>query len=136
MKKIAIIGGGGMVGQKLAWSLNREGLGNEPLDITLLDLHFPPDGAPANAVISANVTDDDAITQLIDKRPDVIYHLAAIVSGEAEANFDLGWEVNMHAFWRFLETCRAAHSASGGTYRPDLNQDFRITLLNHFCPHR
>ena len=46
------------------------------------------------------------------------YHLASIVSGEAEQNFDKGWQTNLWPMWHFLEALRAQHRATGGTYRP------------------
>jgi nucleoside-diphosphate-sugar epimerase len=118
MAKILIIGGGGMVGQKFATSLASQPLYGVDDVLTLFDLGFPPDGAPAARRVSGNVTDEAAIAALIADRPDTIIHLASIVSGEAETDFDLGWNVNGRAFWHFLETVRAQHSASGGTYRP------------------
>ena len=56
------------------------------------------------------------------ERPDVIFHLAAIVSGEAEADFDLGMRINIDAFRLLLETCRALPHAVRGdlTQLPDL----------------
>jgi nucleoside-diphosphate-sugar epimerase len=44
----------------------------------------------------------------IDERTDSVFHLAAVVSGEAEADFDLGWRVNFDATRLLLERCRAA----------------------------
>ena len=118
MAKILIIGGGGMVGQKLARSL-----ADDPLqrgdEVTLFDMAFPTEGgAPAAQRLPGNVTDRGAIRRLAAGRPDLIYHLAAIVSGEAESDFDLGWNVNMMAFHDFLEALRAEAKASGGSYRP------------------
>ena len=118
MTSILIIGGGGMVGQKLAQSLAAQPLTEAPETLTLFDLGFAEDGAPADARVTGNVTDAALIASLIAKRPDVIFHLASIVSGEAETDFDLGWSVNTSAFWTFLEAVRAEHLASGGTYRP------------------
>ncbi len=118
MAKILIIGGGGMVGQKLANSLDDSPLISDADDITLFDIGFPAVGAPADARINGNVTDAGAITKLIRKRPDVIFHLASIVSGEAETNFDLGWDVNGEAFWSFLKILRAEHLASQGNWVP------------------
>jgi nucleoside-diphosphate-sugar epimerase len=118
MTSILIIGGGGMVGQKLAQALADEPLADATETVTLFDLGFAEDGAPADARVTGNVTDTALVTSLIAKRPDVIFHLASIVSGEAETDFDLGWSVNASAFWTFLETLRAEHLASGGAYRP------------------
>lgn len=117
MRNILIIGGGGMVGQKLAASLADAPL--EPGDrVTLCDLHFPENGAPVAEEIRGTVTNEAVIKRLAAGRPDLIYHLAAIVSGEAETDFDLGWSVNMRAFQTFLEAFRAEAEASGGSYRP------------------
>jgi nucleoside-diphosphate-sugar epimerase len=118
MAKILIIGGGGMVGQKLARSLAKDPLhaGDE---VTLFDMAFPTDGgAPAAQKLPGNVTDRGAIRRLAAGRPDIVFHLVAIVSGEAETDFDLGWNVNMVAFRDFLEAFRAEVEASGGSYRP------------------
>lgn len=122
MKKILIIGGGGMVGQKLAHHLAAHGLNGETdLNVTLHDVGFPPEGgAPADARIIGNLTDPAIVRQLVDLRADLIFHLAAIVSGEAEIDFDKGWAVNMSSYWLFLEDLRAAHVASGGSYVPKI----------------
>ena len=120
MTKVLIIGGGGMVGQKLAHHLAANGLnGDTVLDVTLLDIGFPATGgAAANRRISGNLTDPAIIKQIADLRADVIFHLAAIVSGEAEIDFDKGWATNMSAVWNILGALRGEHDASGGNYIP------------------
>ena len=115
--KILIIGGGGMVGQKLAQSLADTPL-TERDEVTLFDMAFPPVGAPAAERVTGNVTDAAAIQKLVDQRFDLIFHLVAIVSGEAETNFELGWNVNMVSFRTFLEALRTEHHASQGAYVP------------------
>ena len=116
MTNTLIIGGGGMVGQKLAQSLADDP--NATGDVTLFDMGFPETGAPATARITGNVTDGAAMKQLAAARPGLVYYLVAIVSGEAETDFDLGWTVNMDAFAQFLQIFRAEVEASGGSYRP------------------
>lgn len=118
MTKILIIGGGGMIGQKLAVQLARDGWGAKPADVTLYDVGFAANGAPANKRIIGNLTEDGAAARLVADRPDIVFQLAAIVSGEAEQEFDKGWQVNMFAGWSLLEALRAQHVASGGSYRP------------------
>ena len=117
MRNILIIGGGGMVGQKLAWTLS-----NDPLEkgdrVTLLDLTFPDNGAPVAEEVRATVTNAGVMKRLAAQRPDLIFYLVAIVSGEAETHFDLGWQVNMEAFRSFLETFRTEVLASEGAYCP------------------
>lgn len=117
MSETLIIGGGGMVGQKLAATLDASPL-DEHQRVTLFDLGFPSHGANAAVRVTGDATDAALIKSLISKRPNTIFHLAAIVSGEAETNFDLGWNVNMAAFHAFLEAIRQEHIASDGDYRP------------------
>ena len=119
MAKILIIGGGGMVGQKLAHRLAVDPLGKND-DVTLFDMVFPENGAPAAEWIVGNVTDDDAIRKLAARRFDTVFHLVAIVSGESEMNFDLGWNVNMVAFRTFLEAFRAEVEVSEFSYKPKI----------------
>ncbi|WP_299826201.1 D-erythronate dehydrogenase [uncultured Roseobacter sp.] len=119
MTRVLIIGGGGMVGQKLLTRLLSEGLpGHDTLDISLFDIGFPPSCPEGPTQITGNLTDPAKIAQLAGLRPDLIYHLAAIVSGESETDFDKGWATNMMAMWHLLEALRGEHDASGGAYVP------------------
>ena len=118
MSRVLIIGGGGMIGQKLAQRLAASGLGGEPTpEVTLFDMGFPASCA-AGTCISGNLTDPATIKSLAKQRFDMIFHLAAIVSGEAETDFDKGWAVNMMSMWHLLEALRAEHDASGKSYVP------------------
>ena len=137
MSHVLIIGGGGMVGQKLAHELAQSGLadGARP-EVTLFDLGFPAEGAPAAQKIIGNVTDTPQISALLAQRPDVIYHLAAIVSGEAESNFELGWQVNFQAFWSFCEAVRTEHLASGGTWVPRIIFTSSIAVFGPPFPYK
>ena len=117
--KVLVIGGGGMVGQKLARRIADEGVAGDPApEVTLYDLGYPEGGAPAAERLIGNAADAGEAARLAGLRADVIFHLAAVVSGEAEADFDKGWQVNAFAFWNFLEALRAEHEASGGAYVP------------------
>lgn len=119
MRNILIIGGGGMVGQKLAASLSDTPLAAGDR-VTLCDLHFPENGAPVAEQLTGTVTNPAVMKRLASGRPDLIYYLAAIVSGEAERDFDLGWEVNLAAFQSFLAILRAEVEASQGSYTPKI----------------
>lgn len=55
---------------------------------------------------TGTITDDDFTRSIVDRDVDVVYHLAAIVSGQAEAEFDLGMRVNVDATRALLEACR------------------------------
>ncbi len=119
MTSVLIIGGGGMVGQKVASRINMNGLHSRPATrLTLVDLRFPPNGAHADRHIVGDLSDRGTIDSLVAMRPDVIIHLAAIVSGEAERDFQKGWQVNLFALWTLLEALRIEHGASSGRYRP------------------
>ena len=118
--RVLIIGGGGMVGQKLAWKISREGLGGQDADVLLADLVFPPEGAPASEQMTVDLADPATGPKLAALRADVIYLLASIVSGESESNFELGWRVNHWGSWNILEAIRAEHLISNGAYVPRL----------------
>jgi nucleoside-diphosphate-sugar epimerase len=116
MTDILILGGGGMIGQKLAQHIIDDAAFPDP-QITLFDRAFPPAGVTAKT-ITGDISDPSTAKTLIADRPQVIFHLAAIVSGQAEAEFALGWDVNMMAMWHLLGAVKDAHEASGGTYVP------------------
>ncbi|MEO1541109.1 MAG: D-erythronate dehydrogenase [Pseudomonadota bacterium] len=113
--RILITGGGGFLGQKLAQSLARtgtlRGMGIEAL--TLSDVTAPPaPGAdfPVNGVAS-DISDTGEVSALFAEPYDVIFHLAAVVSGAAEADFDLGMRVNLRGTLNLLEAARAQGNA-------------------------
>ena len=118
INNVLILGGGGMVGQKLAARILAEDT-FPGASLTLFDRAFPEAGVNAETV-TGDVSDPATVQQLASRRPQVIFDLAAIVSGHAEADFDLGWKVNMMAMWHLLSALRDEHDASGGTYRPKL----------------
>ena len=116
-----IIGAAGMIGRKLTAGLVGDGvLGDQPLErLTLADVVVPtrPDGDPGLAeVVAADLTEPGAAERLLETRPDVVFHLAAVVSGEAEADFDKGYRVNLDGTRALLEAIRAANLADG--YHP------------------
>lgn len=109
--RILIIGAAGMVGRKLAEKLITEGsLGGRKIDtIHAFDVIEPSYGAsdgPQVVSQAGNVADPVVVTELIKHKPDVIFHLAAIVSGEAEAEFDKGYAINMDGTRHLLEAVR------------------------------
>lgn len=116
---ILIIGGAGMVGAKLTNRLVAEGhLGGKTVSaLTLQDVVVPT--APANAAFPVVTLQGDLSTpgeaeRLIASKPDVIFHLAAIVSGEAEADFDKGYRINLDGTRFLFDAIRGI----GGGYRP------------------
>jgi D-erythronate 2-dehydrogenase len=120
---ILIIGAAGMVGRKLAARLTRDGtLGGEPVDaMTLVDVVEPQ--APAGfggrvALETVDLSVPGTTETLIAGRPDVIFHLAAIVSGEAELDFDKGYSINLDGTRMLFDAIRKANGEDG--YRPRL----------------
>jgi D-erythronate 2-dehydrogenase len=110
--RILIIGAAGMLGRKLSERLTRDGaLGTQAITaLTLADV------AGGDGIIGADVTQPGVAADLVDARPDVIVDLAAVVSGEAEADFDKGYRVNLDATRHLLEAIRLA----GSGYTPRL----------------
>ncbi|WP_171207877.1 MULTISPECIES: D-erythronate dehydrogenase [unclassified Ruegeria] len=117
MTQILVIGGGGMLGQKLAQRLSTENPFGPDARVTLFDLGFPSPSAAGEQIVG-DIAAPTAAKALAARRPDVIFHLAAIVSGQAEADFALGWDVNLMASWALLNALKDEHDASEGQYRP------------------
>ncbi len=117
MTKILILGGGGMIGQKLAAELAANGLnGDRNIAVTLHDIAFPSNSAPGDQV-AGDVSVAGTMKAAVANKPDLIFHLASVVSGEAEEDYSKGWAVNMHPMWELMEALRALHKADV-QYRP------------------
>src|SRR5687767_5145101 len=108
--RILILGGGGFLGRRLAEELIKNGgiAQGKLVHLTLLDIAFFEDRIQDSRLeyIQADFSDETTITNILQQQPDVIFHLAAIVSGEAEKNFELGMKINFHASLQMLELCR------------------------------
>ncbi|NOE25435.1 D-erythronate dehydrogenase [Ruegeria sp. HKCCD6157] len=119
MTRILVIGGGGMLGQKLAHRISTHETFGADAQVSLFDLSFPPDSAASNQIVG-DLTASGMAKSFAAQRPDVIFHLAAIVSGQAETDFALGWDVNLMATWALLNALKDEHEASGREYTPRL----------------
>jgi nucleoside-diphosphate-sugar epimerase len=116
---ILITGAAGMIGRKLVARLVAAGaLNGKPIDkLTLIDVSAPPKpqgftgGVESSA---ADIADAAAARVAVAGRPDVIFHLAAVVSGEAELDFEKGVHVNLDGSRALIEAIRAR----GEGYRP------------------
>lgn len=110
--KVLILGGAGMVGRNLALRLVQDGtLGGQPVQaLTLFDV-VPADvqGSGRTRVVAktGDISDRATVDALVAERPEVIFHLAAIVSGEAEADFDKGYRINLDGTRHLFEAIRA-----------------------------
>ena len=103
--KTLITGAAGMIGRKLSERLAKDH------ELILHDVV----SAGAGSVVSDLSTPGEA-EKLVALRPEVIFHLAAIVSGEAEADFEKGYRVNLDGTHRLFEAIRK----TGGGYKPRL----------------
>lgn len=118
---ILVLGAAGMVGRKLTERLVRDGrLGKHEITrLTLQDVVAPQ--PPANTsipvkLVTSDFADAGTAAPLVAERPEVIFHLAAIVSGEAEAEFDKGYRINLDGTRHLIDAIRAV----GGGYKPRL----------------
>ena len=116
--KVLILGGAGRVGRNLAARLLADGaLGGQTVErLTLFDVvsaDVASTGRTAVEVKTGDISDAPTVQALVADRPEIIFHLAAIVSGEAEADFDKGYRINMDGTRHLFEAIRAL-----GDYHP------------------
>lgn len=109
---ILIIGAAGMIGRKLAHALLKRGhVGGRAIGkLTLADIVAPERPAFSGEVetIATDLSLPGTAARLIASRPDIVFHLAAIVSGEAEADFEKGYRVNLDGTRNLFEAIRLA----------------------------
>jgi nucleoside-diphosphate-sugar epimerase len=145
--KVLITGGAGFLGRRLAGQLLQRGslIGSDGKQqriecLTLLDI-VPAAGFsdPRVQVVSGDISDPGLLGKVLDAETTSIFHLAAIVSGQAEVEFDLGMRINVDASRTLLDLCRAhqrrprlvftsSGAVYGGSALPAMVQD--STALN------
>jgi D-erythronate 2-dehydrogenase len=132
--RILVTGAAGMIGRKLTEQLARDtSLGGEPIShIDLVDVAAP-------AAIVADLAEPGVAARLVASRPDVVFHLAAVVSGEAEADFEKGYRVNLDGTRLLLDAIRAVDdycprvvfassiAVFGGPFPDEIGDDYATT---------
>jgi nucleoside-diphosphate-sugar epimerase len=119
--RIVVTGASGFVGCLLVRELLRVRTftGTPITRLVLVDRAAPPDDGPAADPLAQVVTGDlvDCLADVFAEPVDVVFHLAAAVSAECEADFDLGMRVNVDATRALLEAARAQSATGGPTVR-------------------
>lgn len=118
---IFITGAAGMIGRKLTARLVNDGaLNGAPIEkLTLLDVTAPTKPeifSGAIETVAGDIAEPAGLRKLVASRPDVIFHLAAVVSAEAELDFDKGIRINLDGTRALLDAVRGV----GDGYRPRL----------------
>src|SRR5664279_1935771 len=112
--RIVITGGAGFLGRRLAreilareYLIDAAGIRQPVTELVLLDVVADPDIGDARVhAIAGDLADPAVIERVVTRDTQSIFHLAAVVSGEAEADFDKGMRVNLDATRLLLERCR------------------------------
>jgi nucleoside-diphosphate-sugar epimerase len=133
---ILITGAAGMIGRKLTARLTEAGeLNGQPIErLTLLDVVPPPTPAQlADMVktVAADLSIPGEAMKALAPRPQVIFHLAGVVSGEAELDLEKGYRVNLDGTRALLEAIRAI----GDGYRPKLVYTSSVAVFGAPFPH-
>ena len=145
---ILITGAAGMIGRKLTARLVKDGrLNGKSVDrLTLVDVVAPekPAGFSGKTELSASdLSASGVAAKTIAGKPDVIFHLAGVVSGEAETDFEKGYRVNLDGTRALLEAIRAAAykpkvvftssiAVYGAPFPRSLPDDFHLTPLTSY----
>jgi nucleoside-diphosphate-sugar epimerase len=147
---ILITGAAGMIGRKLTARLVKDGaLNGKPIEkLTLIDVGAPPkpEGFTGKADAAAHdIADPATAGKVIAGRPDVIFHLAGVVSGEAELDFEKGMRVNLDGSRALIEAIRLAGdgycprvvftssiAVFGAPFPAAIADDFNLTPLTSY----
>ncbi|HET9688375.1 MAG TPA: D-erythronate dehydrogenase, partial [Pseudolabrys sp.] len=145
---ILVTGAAGMIGRKLTARLVKDGrLNGQKIDrLTLIDVVAPdkPSGFTGTLELSASdLSSPGAAAKAVASKPDVIFHLAGVVSGEAEIDFDKGYRVNLDGTRALLEEIRAADckpkvvftssiAVFGAPFPSSIPDDFHLTPLTSY----
>src|SRR5262245_16565939 len=145
---ILITGAAGMIGRKLTSRLIKDGQlnGNRTSRLTLIDVVAPekPTGFAGTVNVStSDLSSPGAAAKAVAEKPEVVFHLAGVVSGEAETDFEKGYRVNLDGTRALLEAIRTAEykpkvvftssiAVFGSPFPPSIPDDFHLTPLTSY----
>jgi D-erythronate 2-dehydrogenase len=140
--RIVITGGCGFLGRRLALLLLEHGSSLGPVDeLVLFDNAAPTSRLPEDprlVLITGDIADRDTVRRLLAPGAEVVFHLAAVVSGQAESDTDLGYRVNLDGTRAVLDACRtlgtcprlvftSSLAVYGGALPPAVGEDTPLT---------
>src|SRR6202045_3750525 len=140
--RIVITGGCGFLGRRLALLLLEKGSALGPIgELALFDKAASALAVPDDKrvpLVTGDIADRATVARLISPGTDAVFHLAAVVSGQAEADTDLGYRVNLDGTRAVLDACRALSTAPrlvfasslavyGGVLPPSVGDDTALT---------
>jgi nucleoside-diphosphate-sugar epimerase len=145
---ILVTGAAGMIGRKLTARLVKDrGLNGKSIDrLTLVDVVAPEKPAGFSGAVELSASDLSAAgvaAKTVAGKPDMIFHLAGVVSGEAETDFEKGYRVNLDGTRALLEAIRAAAykpkviftssiAVYGAPFPRSIPDDFHLTPLTSY----
>ena len=145
-----ILGAAGMIGQKLiekliSLSSFNEVKINKLILFDVINTPHPKNDEMSFLIKSGDLSKEAVCKDLISEKPDIIFHLAAVVSGQAEKEFDLGWNVNAKGSWNLFESIRSigngycpklvfssSIAAFGAPFPNKINDEFFTTPLTSY----
>jgi len=146
--KVLVIGAAGMIGRKLIEALLVKGelSGRKIANISAFDVveaEFDNNSAISIDSLAGDFAAVGQAEKLVADKPDVIFHLAAIVSGEAETDFDKGYRINLAAVQYLFDAIRAQNymprvvyassiAVFGAPFDDPIRDDFHLTPLTSY----
>ncbi|MGI9363788.1 MAG: D-erythronate dehydrogenase [Rhizobiaceae bacterium] len=147
--EILVLGAAGMVGRKLIERLLREGrLRGQAISaihgFDVVEGSFDYSGPIELTMSAGDVSDSATVDALVDSRPDIVFHLAAIVSGEAESDFHKGYRVNLVGTQNLFNAIemradyhpRVVYASSiavfGAPFPESIDDEFHLTPLTSY----
>ncbi len=140
--RFVVTGGCGFLGQRLALLLLQRGSSLGPIDELVLFDNAPP-ALPLSddkrlIVVTGDIADRGTVDELLSPGTAVVFHLAAVVSGQAEADTELGYRVNLEGTRAVLDAGRALGTSPrfvfasslavyGGALPPAVGDDTPLT---------